>query len=163
MPASIFQSIPNHNDHYQINLYTVTITLPSAVDWIKFNHDQVGYYRVNYDQSLWQALANQMVAKPDAFSAGDRASLLNDAFALADATQLPYEIAFDMTKYLAKELDYVPWSVAASKLTSLKRTLFYTSSYVKYKKYATALIEPIYTSLTWTVGEDHLDKYVAIC
>lgn len=137
---------------------TVTITLPSAVEWIKFNHDQVGYYRVNYDESLWQALANQLVATPASFSVGDRASLLNDAFALADSTQLPYEIAFDMTKYLAKEEDYVPWSVAASKLTSLKRTLYYTNSYAKYKKYATALIEPIYTALTWTVGDDHLNK-----
>lgn len=137
---------------------TVRITLPDTVQWIKFNHDQVGYYRVNYDDSLWQALANQLVASPSSFSVGDRASLLNDAFALADSTQLPYEIAFDMTKYLAKEEDYVPWSVAATKLTSLKRTLYYTSSYVKYKKYATALIEPIYTALTWTVGEDHLKK-----
>jgi len=138
--------------------FTVTITVPSAVQWIKFNHDQVGYYRVNYDESLWQALANQLVATPTSFSAGDRASLMNDAFALADATQLAYEVAFDMTKYLAKEAEYVPWSVAASKLTSLKRTLYYTSSFVKYKKYATALIEPIYKSVTWTVGDDHLKK-----
>lgn len=128
------------------------------MQWIKFNHDQVGYYRVNYEESLWQALADQLIATPASFSVGDRASLLNDAFALADATQLPYEIAFDMTKYLAKEEDYVPWSVAASKLTSLKRTLYYTNSYAKYKKYATALIEPIYTALTWTVGDDHLNK-----
>jgi len=118
----------------------------------------VGYYRVNYDTDLWTALADQLVAEPSSFSAGDRASLLNDAFALADSTQLPYETAFELTRYLNKEADYVPWSVAASRLTSLKRTLYYTSSYAKYKKYATALIEPIYRDLTWTVGEDHLDK-----
>ncbi|KAH8359852.1 hypothetical protein KR093_009103 [Drosophila rubida] len=140
----------------------ITIKLPSAVQWIKFNHDQVGYYRVNYDDALWQALANQLVSTPSSFSAGDRASLLNDAFALADSTQLPYDVAFDMTKYLAKEADYVPWSVAASKLTSLKRTLYYTSSFVKYKKYATALIEPIYTALTWTVGTDHLNNRLRV-
>ncbi|KAH8312017.1 hypothetical protein KR044_009049 [Drosophila immigrans] len=140
----------------------ITIKVPSAVQWIKFNHDQVGYYRVNYDAALWQTLANQLVSTPSSFSAGDRASLLNDAFALADSTQLPYDVAFEMTKYLAKEEDYVPWSVAASKLTSLKRTLYYTSSFVKYKKYATALIEPIYTALTWTVGEDHLNNRLRV-
>ncbi|EDV93149.1 GH18428 [Drosophila grimshawi] len=149
-------------DWFYYDYGEMIIKLPAAVQWIKFNHDQVGYYRVNYDQALWQSLANQMVAKPDAFSAGDRASILNDAFALADATQLPYEVAFDMTKYLDKEVNYVPWSVAASKLTSLKRTLYYTSTFVKYKKYATALIEPIYTSLTWTVGEDHLDNRLRV-
>ncbi|XP_016947727.2 glutamyl aminopeptidase [Drosophila biarmipes] len=140
----------------------ITITVPSAVQWIKFNFDQVGYYRVNYDTDLWTALADQLVAQPSSFSAGDRASLLNDAFALADSTQLPYETAFELTRYLSKEADYVPWSVAASRLTSLKRTLYYTSSYAKYKKYATALIEPIYTDLTWTVGEDHLDNRLRV-
>ncbi|XP_001358398.3 glutamyl aminopeptidase [Drosophila pseudoobscura] len=140
----------------------ITITLPAAVQWIKFNSEQVGYYRVNYAEALWESLATELVATPSTFSSGDRASLLNDAFALADSTQLPYETAFDMTKYLDKEEDYVPWSVAASKLTSLKRTLYYTTSYVKYKKYATALIEPIYTALTWTVGEDHLDNRLRV-
>ncbi|KAL7728103.1 hypothetical protein ACLKA6_002245 [Drosophila palustris] len=149
-------------DWFYYDQSEITITVPSAVQWIKFNHDQVGYYRVNYDETLWQDLANQLVATPSSFSAGDRASLLNDAFALADSTQLPYEVAFDMTKYLAKEADYVPWSVAASKLTSLKRTLYYTSSYVKYKKYATALIEPIYKTVTWTVGDNHLNNRLRV-
>ncbi|KAH8336361.1 hypothetical protein KR059_004239 [Drosophila kikkawai] len=140
----------------------ITITVPAAVQWIKFNADQVGYYRVNYETDLWSALADQLVAEPSSFSAGDRASLLNDAFALADSTQLPYETAFELTRYLDKEADYVPWSVAATRLTSLKRTLYYTSSYAKYKKYATALIEPIYKALTWTVGEDHLDNRLRV-
>ncbi|XP_023035875.2 uncharacterized protein LOC6650874 [Drosophila willistoni] len=140
----------------------ITVTLTSAVDWIKFNIDQVGYYRVNYDDSLWEVLANELVAKPKSFSAGDRASLLNDAFALADSTQLPYATAFDMTKYLEKETDYVPWSVAASRLTSLKRTLYYTSSYKKYKAYATELIEPIYTSLGWSTDEEHLNNLLRV-
>ncbi|XP_032306948.1 glutamyl aminopeptidase [Drosophila ananassae] len=140
----------------------ITITLQESVEWIKFNCDQVGYYRVNYETAQWNTLANQLVTQPSALSSGDRASLLNDAFALADSTQLPYETAFELTKYLAKETDYVPWSVAATRLTSLKRTLYYTSSYAKYKKYATALIEPIYTTLTWTVGEDHLDNRLRV-
>lgn len=139
---------------------TVTVTVPAAVEWIKFNADQVGYYRVNYDTDLWNDLADQLVVQPSAFGSVDRAHLLNDAFALADSTQLPYATAFELTRYLDKETDYVPWSVAASRLTSLKRTLYYTSTYAKYKKYATALIEPIYTALTWIVGEDHLDKWV---
>ncbi|KAH8335428.1 hypothetical protein KR074_001621 [Drosophila pseudoananassae] len=140
----------------------ITITLQEPVEWIKLNCDQVGYFRVNYEADHWNTLANQLVTLPSALTSGDRASLLNDAFALADSTQLPYETAFELTKYLDKETDYVPWSVAATRLTSLKRTLYYTSSYAKYKKYATALIEPIYTALTWTVGEDHLDNRLRV-
>lgn len=66
-----------------------------------------------------------------------------------------------MTKYLSKEDQYVPWSVAASKLTSLKRTLMFTDAFVNYNIYSRALIEPIYKSLGWAVDVDgdHLQKY----
>lgn len=93
------------------------------------------------------------------FSVGDRSGLLNDAFSLADATQLPYDLALDMTKYLAKENQYVPWSVAASKLTSLKRSLMFTPAFVDYNAYARALIKPIYETVGWQPDEDnHLQK-----
>lgn len=92
------------------------------------------------------------------FSVGDRANLLNDAFSLADSTQLPYDLALDMTKYLSKEDQYVPWSVAASKLTSLKRTLMFTPAFVNYNVYSRDLIAPIYATVGWTVGDDHLKK-----
>ena len=47
-----------------------------------------------------------------ALSAGDRANLLDDAFALAEAGQLGYEIPLHMTKYLKNEAHYVPWRAA---------------------------------------------------
>lgn len=91
---------------------------------------------------------------------GDRASLLNDAFSLADSTQLSYDIALDMTKYLENEEDYVPWSVAASKLTSLKRTLMFTETFSNYNNYARGLIAKIYDTFTWdVVMDDDLHLY----
>lgn len=107
--------------------------------------------------------ASKTVLNPplQTFSVGDRASILNDAFSLADATQLSYDIAFDLMKYLAKEEDYVPWTVAVSKLTSLKNSLMFTETYINYKQYASDLIEPIYKKVGWTVGTDHLEKWVS--
>lgn len=93
---------------------------------------------------------------------GDRACLLNDAFSLADSTKLSYDLALDMTKYLDKEDQYVPWNVAASKLTSLKRTLMFTDTFVAYNVYSRALIAPIYQSVGWSVDDDHLKKLVEI-
>lgn len=84
--------------------------------------------------------------------------MLNDAFALADSTQLPYNLTLDMTKYLSKEDQYVPWSVAASKLTSLKRTLMFTDAFVEYNIYARNLVAQIYENVGWTVDEDHMKK-----
>lgn len=36
----------------------VVIKLDEPVDWIKFNHDQIGYYRVNYERTEWESLLN---------------------------------------------------------------------------------------------------------
>lgn len=83
---------------------------------------------------------------------------------MADSTQLSYDIALDMTKYLNKEEEYVPWSVASSKLTSLKRTLMFTDTFTSYSAYARQLIEPVFLSVGWTPeqGDDkHLKKYIS--
>ncbi|XP_053945174.1 glutamyl aminopeptidase-like [Anastrepha ludens] len=134
------------------------IELDSPAKWIMFNYDQIGLYRVSYTDELRKNLVDELIADPQTFTVGDRAGLLNDAFSLADATQLSYDTALDMTSYLTKEQDYVPWSVAATKLTTLKRALMFTDTYVNYKQYALALIEPIYKVVTWDVGTDHLEN-----
>lgn len=38
------------------------VVLPDvgANDWIKLNKDQVGYYRVNYPESMWLAIGNAL-------------------------------------------------------------------------------------------------------
>ena len=68
-----------------------------------FSVGQFGYYRVNYPASNWAALAAQLLQDPAALPPMDRASLLNDAFALAESGRLPYSTPLDMTRYLAKE------------------------------------------------------------
>lgn len=63
------------------------------------------------------------------FSTADRAHLLNDAFSLAEATQLNYDVPLNLTKYLAGETENVPWSVAASKLNGIRRLMSHTENY----------------------------------
>lgn len=63
----------------------------------------------------------------------DRAHLLNDAFSLADATQLPFSIALDLTKYLANETSFTPWSVASSKLRGVKSKLYFTEEFSHFR------------------------------
>jgi len=59
-----------------------------------------------------------------ALSAADRSNLIHDAFSLAKANYLPYDIALNMTKYLSKEYHYVPWDVAATNLPTLSEHLY---------------------------------------
>ncbi|XP_061399843.1 glutamyl aminopeptidase [Musca vetustissima] len=134
---------------------SVSVSVPMGTKWLKFNNHQVGYYRVNYEYDMWEEIISTLVATPEKFDIADRAHLLNDVFALADASQISYEVALDMTKYLEKESDFVPWYVAATKLQALQGNLMQTDIYVDYLMYARSLINKVYKEVTWNVDEDN--------
>lgn len=144
-----------------MNYNVVELRLPVAADvkWIKLNVNQLGYYRVNYDASTWNEIIQDLISNPALFAIADRAHLLNDAFALADASQLSYTVPLEMTAYLAQEQDFVPWYVAATKLEALKKSLMFSDSYVSYLTYARTLLTNAYNEVGWTVdADDHLKK-----
>ena len=43
--------------------FSVTIADPrtDSSDWLKMNVGQFGYFRVNYEVEMWNALANQLI------------------------------------------------------------------------------------------------------
>ena len=57
------------------------------------------------------------------FSPEDRASLLDDAFALAGAGHISITIPLEMTKYLKAEKHYVPWRIAIGHLEAIRTLL----------------------------------------
>ncbi|XP_017084638.2 glutamyl aminopeptidase [Drosophila eugracilis] len=140
---------------FEYDVDTVTIPVESNVEYIKLNSNQTGYYRVNYEESLWTLLTQQLTTSPDRFAIADRAHLLNDAFALADASQLSYRVPLEMTAYLAQEREFVPWYVAANKLRALHRSLMFSEGYVSYLTYARSLIAGVYEEVGWTVDADN--------
>jgi glutamyl aminopeptidase len=139
--------------HYTQNEAIIPIA-PSSVDWIKINKDQVGYYRVKYDQSMWQSLNKALENDIDALSVLDRAHLLHDAFSLAEAIEVPYSTALTMTKYLKKETHFVPWDVASSKLKKIRSLLYYTEHYQKFREYVSELVDEAYNSISIEVNPD---------
>lgn len=129
--------------------------------WIKINNKQIGYYRVNYDNENWKALTSALIADVNSLSVSDRSHLLNDAFNLADATHLSYDIALDLTKYLDKETQHVPWATMSSKLITIKNLLYRRDSSEKYLEYATELVKSAYGIVDWEVNEaEHSKKFV---
>lgn len=52
------------------------------VKWIKANVNQSGFYRVNYDESMWAAIIEALHKNHSVFSPADRAGLIDDAFTL---------------------------------------------------------------------------------
>lgn len=86
----------------------------SENDWILFNTQQTGYYRVNYDEELWNLLIKQLnegdIKKIHVIN---RAQLIDDSIHLARADKLNYSIAFEIMNYLKNESDYIPWASAS--------------------------------------------------
>lgn len=121
------------------------------VTWIKFNYNQVGYYRVNYESDMWKSLTEVLIENPNSMSILDRAHLLNDAFSLAEARELNFEVALDMTRFLNRETSFVPWETGAGKIKSIKNLLYYTPVYTKFRKYAVELVDKAFASLDYLV------------
>ncbi|KAK0091458.1 hypothetical protein PV326_003204 [Microctonus aethiopoides] len=133
------------------------IKLNEPVDWIKFNHNQVGYYRVNYDSHEWENLLDVLKWHHKRLTISDRTSLIEDAFSLAQSSEIDYSVAMNITSYLAREHDSLPWQVAASKLLTIDALLLSSSISSKYRDYVRKLVEIPYHDVTWRVDnfEDH--------
>lgn len=107
--------------------------LPSSDSWVIFNVQQGSYYRVNYDESNWQLIIDQLMTDFLVVHSSNRAQILDDSLDLARAGQLSYEISLSATSYLGNETDYVPWTAALDNLGYLESMFTRTSGYGSLK------------------------------
>ena len=94
-----------------------------------------GFYRVNYDLRNWRLLTEYLMDREHFTQIGiiNRAQLLDDALNLARAGLLDYTTALDVTRYLANELEYIPWKAALNALGYIDGMLIKTGNYDKFK------------------------------
>ncbi|XP_063590564.1 aminopeptidase N-like [Penaeus indicus] len=96
----------------------ISITsLPPKDQWVIFNLQQTGYYRVNYDDHNWNLLIQQLKDDHEVIHIVNRAQIIDDAMNLARAGQLSYTIALDVFAYLGKEREHLPWMSGVSNLS----------------------------------------------
>lgn len=103
-------------------------------------------------------------------SAVDRSGLLDDALNLARSGLLDYEVALNLTSYLTKEREYVPWMSALDNMGyfatqfSTYDSLMNGSTdyYPTYKKYVSYLLRSIAAELSWKERKEdpHLTRYL---
>lgn len=92
--------------------------------WVIFNVQQVGYYRVNYDENNWKMLTNYLKLKNlKKIHVINRAALLDDAFNLARSGYVDYSIPFNLATYLIRETEYEPWVAAINNFNFLNHIL----------------------------------------
>ncbi|CAN7982366.1 unnamed protein product [Ixodes hexagonus] len=157
---------PNWNDttpRLWLKDESVTISeLPAASDWFIANVQEVGYYKVNYDEKNWNLLITQLLTKHTDIHESNRAQLLDDILDLARAGVVDYGLALKATEYLPQETEYIPWDAAFSNLNFLSHMLDTKEVYGKWMKYVLTLIKPNYDRLTWNEdeGESVLTSYL---
>ncbi|XP_054447594.1 glutamyl aminopeptidase [Pteronotus mesoamericanus] len=138
---------------------TLNSSNPSGNSFLKINPDHIGFYRVNYDGPTWDLIATNLNTNHTEFSSADRASLIDDAFALARAQLLDYKMALNLTKYLTEEDDFLPWQRVISSVTYII-SMFEDDEelYPMIEKYFRAQVKPVADRLTWNDTGNHLNK-----
>lgn len=123
----------------------ITITsLPPKDQWVIFNLQQTGYYKVNYDEHNWNLLIQQLVTDHNVITTINRAQIIDDGLDLARAGQLSYSIAFKVLRYLDKEKEYLPWKAAINSLGYVRSMFKLTGHYGALRNYMLDLMLPLY-------------------
>ncbi|KAJ8959943.1 hypothetical protein NQ314_006146 [Rhamnusium bicolor] len=88
----------------------LTITLPQGADWVILNNQQAGYYRINYELSLWDKIATAL-SRPNFSEIPDinRAAIVDDVFNLAKVEKVLYSKAFEIIDFLRNDVSYFSW------------------------------------------------------
>ncbi|XP_039291106.1 aminopeptidase Q-like [Nilaparvata lugens] len=119
-------------------------------EWIMFNIQLAGFYRVNYDPHTWNLLIDDMISCEFAdIHPLNRAQLLDDAFTLASAGYLNYTTALNLSQYLAHETDIIPWTTAFDIFKTLEAKLIGTPARPLFRRYIQMLVSNWYSSLSF--------------
>ncbi|XP_055585540.1 aminopeptidase N-like [Uranotaenia lowii] len=161
------QSMADFNDLYNYEWLSTKATRIStqipANEWIIFNKQQVGFYRVNYDNHNWELIINALKANWASVHRLNRAQLIDDAHWLARSNRLDLEILMKLLTYLENEMEYAPWTAASSVLSYFNGKLRGTPDYPHFLTVVNKLIDKVYATLQITTVSDTetlLHKYL---
>ncbi|XP_050314104.1 endoplasmic reticulum aminopeptidase 1-like isoform X2 [Anthonomus grandis grandis] len=141
-----------------MNLTQVRFEAPGDLKWIKANVNQSGFYRVMYEADMWQSLITLLKNNHTMFSAADRANLIDDAFTLCRAGILNATIPLELSAYLVKETDYLPWGVAIKHFKNWARRMSESLPYKLFLSYMRNLLRPITKYVGWKDSNDNVKR-----
>ena len=146
-----------------------SVALPLTFDYtaswyLKVNHHNDFFYRVQYPHIMWDRFAEVLVAlSPSALSVKDRTSLISDAFALAYSGMLPWKFAMNLTQYATAEDSLTVWTELISQLDAL-RPFFAADgadALTEFSTYVGVLLRPRYDLLIPPTPADHVTNILA--
>ena len=129
----------------QKTISTENITDFDGTQWFIFNIQQLGYYRVNYDESNWNKIIQILNSDNfDQIHVLNRAQLIDDAMTFAFDGVISYDIALGIVSYLRRETDYIPWYTAMVAFDKLDYILKGTDFYGDFQKFVKNLVRRLY-------------------
>ncbi|XP_012289033.1 aminopeptidase N [Orussus abietinus] len=140
---------------------SIMLTGFNAKDWIIFNMQQMGYYRVNYDDTNWKLISNHLrTYMYNTIHVLNRAQLIDDSLNLAKYGYVNYSIPLELLLYLPREKESIPWEAALAGLSYLNTMLKDSHIYGRFKNYVLGIVTTLEKSLGYEVlkTDDHLRK-----
>ncbi|XP_035234525.1 leucyl-cystinyl aminopeptidase [Anguilla anguilla] len=101
---------------------TMTLDIPEGVAWLKFNFKNEGFYIVHYAEG-WRELTDALKGKPAVLTPEDRASLINNIFALSRLGKVSFRQVINLLGYIRKETETAPVMEALLQLDHIYRLL----------------------------------------
>ncbi|XP_025269945.1 aminopeptidase N-like [Camponotus floridanus] len=102
--------------------------------WIIFNLQQTGYYRVNYDIVNWRKIAQYLNSqKYRNIHVLNRAQIINDAFHFAIEKELEFSVFWELASYLGQERDYIAWYPMLKAFEFLSKIFPFLNFYREFK------------------------------
>lgn len=99
-------------------------------EWIIFNKQSTGYYRIVYDKRNYGLITDELVnGNFTKIHTLNRAQIIADAFEFAKKGTVPYSLPLNLTKYISKERDLLPWSSWANGVKHMNKLLMANSKY----------------------------------
>ncbi|XP_070557699.1 aminopeptidase N-like isoform X2 [Ptychodera flava] len=135
------------------------LSMASASDWVVVNLNQVGFYRVNYDDENWNRLAEQLKTDHDVIPAQTRTALMDDCFKISQAFYTDTVNCLRLSEYLDLETEYPTWELMIDNLPFLYRALMRTAEFGQFEFYWRQQITPLYDSLGWDMREGDTLEY----
>ena len=90
----------------------------------------------------------------------NRAQIIKDSLTLARANLMDYPFALDITRYLLKETEFIPWSPAIAELTYLGQMLQKTDASNTFKTFMIKLLVNLFERLGLESGSN--DEFMNI-
>ncbi|CAK1546280.1 unnamed protein product [Leptosia nina] len=78
-------------------------------EWVIFNVQQKGLYRVNYDTHTWEMTASALEKNHSSIHHLNRAQIVNDVFAFMRSEKISFELGFKILNFLKKDTSYYSW------------------------------------------------------